>query len=189
MVSLRIAKCYFIIGNIVFKQEFVISMGIDPAPHWANLFLYFLKSKYVQLLISKGSPRAFKVPWDINVYRQPLHNKWWWWVFFLSPRAFKVPWDIRFAEEFCTINDGGEFSSSDKYNYPKQLEIKPEHQGEHATFLDFEIPIQDNIFVCKLFEKRNTFPLFIINMPYFSSNIPSSVFCGSIFSGFQSIGN
>ena len=98
MVSLRVAKCYFIIGNIVFKQEFVISMGIDPAPHWANLFLYFLKSKYVQQLISKGSPRAFKVPWDINVYRQPLHNKWWWWVFFLSPRAFKVPWDIRFAE-------------------------------------------------------------------------------------------
>ena len=87
------------------------------------------------------------------------------------------------------MNDGGEFSSSDKYNYPKQLEIKPEHQGEHATFLDFEIPIQDNIFVCKLFEKRNTFPLFIINMPYFSSNIPSSMFCGSIFSGFQSIGN
>ena len=159
MVSLRVAKCYFIIGNIVFKQEFVISMGIDPAPHWANLFLYFLKSKYVQQLISKG-----------------------------SPRAFKVPWDIRFAEDFCTKNDGGEFSSSHKYDYPKHLERKPEHQGEHATFLDFEIPIQDNIFACKL-EKRSTFPLFIIRMPYLSSNIPSSIFCGSIFSGFQSIGN
>ena len=90
--------------------------------------------------------------------------------------------------DFCTKNDGGEFSSSHKYDYPKQLERKPEHQGEHATFLDFEIPIQDNIFACKL-EKRSTFPLFIIRMPYLSSNIPSSIFCRSIFSGFQSIGN
>ena len=32
-------KCFFTIGNIVFKQDIGISMGIDPLRFWANLFL------------------------------------------------------------------------------------------------------------------------------------------------------
>ena len=71
--------------------------------------------------------------------------------------------------------------------YPKQLELKHQYQGEHATFLDMNITIKDNIFVYKLFDKRVKFPFFILRMPYLSSNIPSLILYGSIFSEFLRI--
>ena len=40
-VSFLITKCYFIIGNLVFKQETGIPKGIDTAHYWANLFIFF----------------------------------------------------------------------------------------------------------------------------------------------------
>ena len=55
-----IKNCYFTIRNMVFKQDFGIPMGINPAPFWANWFLYFFESKHVQNLISKKSTRAYK---------------------------------------------------------------------------------------------------------------------------------
>ena len=57
-ITFLIKNCYFIIGNMVFKQKFGIPMGIDPATFWANRFVYFFKSKHVQNLISKKLPRA-----------------------------------------------------------------------------------------------------------------------------------
>ena len=35
-----ITNCYFTVGNIVMRQKIGIPMGIDPAPFWANLYLY-----------------------------------------------------------------------------------------------------------------------------------------------------
>ena len=35
-------------------------MGIDPAPFWANIFLYHYEEKFVKKLVSSGSPRAYK---------------------------------------------------------------------------------------------------------------------------------
>ena len=67
------------------------------------------------------------------------------------------------------------------------MELKVEHHGEHATFLDLDIRIEDNIFVYKLFDKRDAFPFFIVRMPYLSSNIPSIIFYSSIFSEFLRI--
>ena len=64
----------------------------------------------------------------------------------LSTLAYRFHGTSKFIEDFCTINDDGEFSSSYKYIYPKQLELKLEHQGEHATFLDLDTAIEDNIF-------------------------------------------
>ena len=34
-------------------------MGIDPALFWANLFLYFLESKFKKQLISNGCSKAY----------------------------------------------------------------------------------------------------------------------------------
>ena len=99
-------------------------MGIDPAPYWANLFLYFFESKYGQQLISKGSPRACK-----------FHGT------------------SRFIDDLYTLKDDGEFSSSYRYIYHQQLELKLEHQGGHAILLDLDIAIDGNIFVYKLFDK------------------------------------
>ena len=46
-----ISNCYFSVGNIVMRQKIGIPMGIDPAPFWANLFLYTYEHEYIQKLI------------------------------------------------------------------------------------------------------------------------------------------
>ena len=47
--------------------------------------------------------------------------------------------------------------------------------------------IEGNIFLYKLFDIRDKFPFFIVRVPYLSSNIPSSIFYGSMFSEFLRI--
>ena len=135
-----------------------IPMGIDPAPSWANFFLYHYEEKFFKKLVSSGSPRAYK-----------YHGT------------------SRFIDDLCAINDGDDFIASYKEIYPKELELKVEHHGNHATFLDLDITIKANIFVYKLFDKRDKFPFFIVRMPHLGSNIQSSVFYGSIFSEFLRI--
>jgi len=44
------------------KQNIDIPMGIDPAPFWANLFLYYFESKFVQSLITNSSNKAYNYP-------------------------------------------------------------------------------------------------------------------------------
>ena len=136
----------------MFKQKIDIPMGIDPFPYWANLFLDFFESQYVRELMSKGFPHAYK-----------FHGT------------------SRLIGDLCKINDDGKFSYSYRYIYLKQLELKLEHQGEYATFLNLNITIEDNVFVYQIFDKRSKFPFFIVRMPYLSSNIPSSIFYGSMF--------
>ena len=157
-VTYLIKNCYFTVGNQIYKQNIGIPMGIDPAPFWANLFLYYFEEKHVQRLISTGSTRAYNYH-GIN----------------------------RFIDDLCALNDGNDFSESHKEIYPNELDLKVEHSGEHATFLDLEINIVNQIFVYKLYDKRDAFPFFIVRMPYISSNIPSSIFYGSIFSEFLRI--
>ena len=152
-VAFLIKNCYFTVGNQVFRQAIGIPMGIDPAPFWANLFLYYFESKYVQSLISLGSTRAFN-----------FHSVG------------------RFIDDLCAINDRDDILNYHKEIYPPELQLKIEHQGEHATFLDLDITIRDGVFVYKLFDKRDAFQFSIVRMPHLSSNIPSTIFYGSIFS-------
>ena len=46
------------IGNMIFKQDIGISIDIDSAPLWANLYLYFFESKYIKQLILYGCFQA-----------------------------------------------------------------------------------------------------------------------------------
>ena len=43
----------------------------------------------------------------------------------------------------CAINDDNEFLTSFKNICPKELDLKVEHQGHHASFLDLDIKIED----------------------------------------------
>ena len=133
-------------------------MGIDPAPFWANLHLYSYESDFITSLMSSD-----------------------------KRRALKFRYATRFIDDECNLNDGGEFGRSFQQIYPTELELKCEHQGTHATFLDLEINISDGIFIYKLFDKRNDFPFFIVRMPDLSGNIPSHVFYGSVMSEFLRI--
>ena len=42
VISFLITKCNFTNGNLVFKQEIDIPMGIDQALYWAHLFFFSL---------------------------------------------------------------------------------------------------------------------------------------------------
>ena len=133
-------------------------MGIDPAPFWANLYLHHYEENFISSLMGLDKDRA----------RKFIHAS-------------------RFIDDECNLNDCGEFSRSYKQIYPKELELKEEHKGTHATFLDLDITIINNIFIYKLFDKRDDFPFSIIRMPDLSGNIPAHVFYGSIMSEFLRI--
>ena len=85
-------------------------MGIDPAPFWANLYLYYYESKFITTLMSEDKIRARKF---INA--------------------------SRFIDDECNLNDSSEFSKSFSDIYPEELQLKCEYQGTHATFLDLDI--------------------------------------------------
>ena len=41
---------------------------------------------------------------------------------------------FQFIDDFCTLNDGGEFSKAFLEIYQAELELKVEHNGSHVTF-------------------------------------------------------
>ena len=59
-MSFLINKCFFTIGNMIFKQDVGIPMNIDPALIWANIYLSFIESKYIKKLILNGSSKVYK---------------------------------------------------------------------------------------------------------------------------------
>jgi len=152
-VSFLIKNCFFKVGNSILKQCIGIPMGIDPAPFWANLFLYHYESEYVKGLVSTGSSSAYN-----------FHSVG------------------RFIDDLCAFNDKDQIHKCYREIYPKELDLKVEHHGDHASFLDLDITVENNIFRYKLFDKRDAFPFFIVRMPHADSNIPSCIFYGSIFS-------
>ena len=104
-----------------------------------------------------------------------------------STRAYKYHASIRFTDDLYAMNDHGEVSKFFRCIYPRELGLKLEQSETHATFLHLDIKIEDGIVVYKLFDKRDRFPLFIVPIPHFGSNIPSTRFYGSVFSYFLRI--
>ena len=158
LTSHLIKETYFQIGNLLFKQCIGIPMGIDPAPFWANLHLYSYECSFITGLMSSD-----------------------------KGRAMKFRYATRFIDDECNLNDDGEFGRSFRQIYPNNLELKCEHEGTHATFLQLDITIRDGIAIYKLFDKRDNFPFFIVRMPDLGGNIPSHVFYGSVMSEFLRI--
>ena len=52
LVKHLITNTYFTISNILIHQSIGIPMGIDPAPFWANLYLYHYEEKLITNLIT-----------------------------------------------------------------------------------------------------------------------------------------
>ena len=146
-----IQNSFFTVGNTTIKQTIGIPMGIDPAPFWANLFLYFYEDKYITTLISSNKVKA-----------RHFHST------------------KRFIDDLCAINDGGEFGRSHNEIYPEELDLKVESMGTHASFLNLDIEILDGKFIYKLFDKRDSFPFFIVRMPHMDSNIPKNIFYSAL---------
>ena len=147
-----IKNCYFNVGNHIMRQAIGIPMGIDPAPFWANLFLYSYEEKYVNGLVKNNQ----------------------------KVKAMKFHSTSRFIDDLCAINDGGEFGNVFHNIYPDSLELKVEHSGNHATFLNLDITIIEKKFIYKLYDKRQDFPFTIVRMPHKDSNIPEAIFYSAL---------
>ena len=72
LVKHLISETYFQVGYTLFRQCIGIPMGIDPAPFWANLYLFFYESEYVTSLIKSKDKetrfRGFNLPIDQCFY-------------------------------------------------------------------------------------------------------------------------
>ena len=71
--------------------------------------------------------------------------------------------------------DDNEFLTSFQNIYPKELDLKVERQGDHVSFLNLDIKIEDSVFAYKPFDERERFSIFIVQIPHLSSNIPSVI--------------
>ena len=151
-VSYLLSNCYFTVGSKIFKQVIGIPMGSDPAPFFANLFLFYYESKWVNNLKKKDMIKARTLG---NIFR--------------------------FIDDLNAINDSGEFEKNYRHIYPEELELGKENSNNtEASFLDLDLKIINGIFKVGLFDKRDAFNFSIVRMPYKSSNIPSNMFYSSI---------
>ena len=146
------SNCYFTFGDEVFQQIIGIPMGSDPAPFFANLFLYYYENTWLRKIQKTDIARA---------------------------RRFANT--FRFIDDLSILNDGGEFSRSYIEIYPPELELGRQNANtSYASFLDLSIRIQNGKFDTCLFDKRDNFPFNIVRMPFSSSNMPSKIFYSTI---------
>ena len=151
-VSYVLNNCYFTVGDKVFRQIIGIPMGSDPAPFFANFFLYFYERQ-----------------WLLNLKKIDLI------------KARKFCNTFRFIDDLNVLNGCGEFEQHIPEIYPAELILNRENETDsEASFLDLYIKIVNNKFTFSLYDKRDDFPFTIVRMPFSDSSIPSSVFYSSI---------
>ena len=151
-IDFLLKNCYFNVGHTVMRQVVGLPMGGDPAPFWANLFLFFYEFKWVK-----------KMKQSNNVLARKFTNT------------------FRFIDDLIAINDNGMFEQYHQEIYPKELVLKKENEDEQkCTFLDIEIKIEENKFKTKLYDKRDDYKFKIVRLPYLDSNIPKKMFLSSI---------
>ena len=151
-VKYLIHKCNFSIGNVFFQQIIGIPMGGDPAPFWANLFVFHYESQWLQ-----------KMRKSHNILARKFGNT------------------HRYIDDLVAINDGGALEKHHKEIYPPELILKKENKHNvSASFLDLQIDIEDRKFVAKIYDMRDNFSFKIVRLPYRMSNIESMMFYSSI---------
>ena len=75
----------------------------------------------------------------------------------------------------CTTNVTNDFGRSSVQIHPKELELKLEHQGIDAFFLNLEINLVDRHFVHKLQEESDPYTVFIARVSNTNDNMPSTI--------------
>ena len=151
-VAFLIQNAYFKLGNKLFRQDIGIPMGSDPAPAFANLFLFHYESSWL-LSVKKSN----------NIL------------------ARKFGQVFRYIDDLLALNDGHSFEANYQDIYPPELQLNKENEGYSSTdFLDMHIEIQDKVFTTRLYDKRDHFGFDITRLPYRDSNIPAKMFYSSI---------
>jgi hypothetical protein len=144
MIDYIIDNSVFKVGDKVMRQKIGIPMGTDPAPYFANLYLFFYESKWIRKMmkIEFGTLRKF-------------YN-----------------YVNRFIDDLITINNNGHMEIHWKDIYPAELQLNKENDMPiEATFLDLRLEIVDREVITSVYDKRDNFPFEIICYPDLSGNI------------------
>ena len=151
-VAYLLLNFYFTVCPKIFCQIIGIPMGSDSAPIFANLFLYFYESKWMNELKKNELIKARKL---CNIFK--------------------------FIDDSSSINNGGDFESNYSKINPEELQLGKENTDKHeAILLDLNIKINYEKFHFGLFDKTHSFPFSIVRIPDKSSNGPSSIVYSAI---------
>ena len=127
-------------------------MGSDPAPFFANLFLFFYESRWSKSIKNTNYGVARKYS---NIFR--------------------------FIDDLIAVNDGKKFENHYDEIYPPDLILKKEKTSHTETaFLDFHLYINERQIDTSLYDKRNSYNFNVVRFPYKSSTIPSKMFFATI---------
>ena len=147
-----IKNCHFKLGDKLFRQDIGIPMGSDPAPAFANLFLFHYESTWLKSIKKNNN--------------------------ILARKFGQV---FRYIDDLIALNDGHSFETFHGDIYPEELQLNKENTDYNSTdFLDLHIEIENGIFTTRLFDKRDHFGFNITRLPYRDSNIPNRMFYCSI---------
>ena len=117
-VTFLITNCYFKLGNKLFRQDIGIPMGSDPAPFFANLFLYHYESSWIKKIQKTNNTLARKFG---NVFR--------------------------YIDDLLALNDGQSFEYYYHQIYPEELQLTKENSSQSETnFLDLQITVDEGVF-------------------------------------------
>ena len=88
---------------------------------------------------------------------------------------------LRYIDDLLAINDNGEFERNYLNIYPSELELKKENiTNDTASFLDFQLKIQEGNISTHFYDKRDSYNFKIVRLPYKSSTLPSKMFFSTI---------
>ena len=109
-VAYLVSNSYLTIGSKIFRQIIGIPMGSDPAPFFANLFLYYYENKWINGLKKTDLITARKIK---NIFK--------------------------FIDDLNSMNDNNIFFENIANIYPEELELGKENTNDQeATFLDLQ---------------------------------------------------
>jgi len=150
-----IDNSYFRFGELVFKQDVGIPIGVDPGPLLANLTLWYYEYLYIS-----------------NLYKRDYAS------------ARKLNKTFRLIDDITSINSDGEFEKHCTKIYPRSLILNKENRVDtSADVLDLTIEINaDNKFDVSVYDKRDAYKFNVIRFAPRISNIPERIGYGTFTS-------
>ena len=138
-------------GGQLFRQMIGIRMGTNSAQFLQDLFLYSYESEFLDKLVKEGKRKL----------------------------ARKFNLSYRYIDGLISFNNK-RFKEFISDIYPKELTISETTESTSvASYLDLLfIRDKSNNITTKLYDKRDTFGIHIVNFSYMPSNIPSAPACG-----------
>jgi hypothetical protein len=150
-IDFLIDNCYFVIGDLVFRQLVGVPIGIDAGPYIANLTLWYYENKFLD---STYKSKYFIVK--------------------------KLNYTYRLIDDITSLNSDGYFEQYFKEIYPDSLTLNKENIDDsiNANVLDLNISIINGKFCSQVYDKRDNFNFGIVQYQPLASNQASSVAYG-----------